>query len=242
MTDPYALSAEFYDVMAMSQWRNLGPAVARALSSADASHGPLLEVGAGTGLSTKVIADAVPGAHIIAVEPSAGMRIALTSRLMNQPGLAERVTVEPVPVDRVELPPTLCAAAVVGVVGYLEPSVRAWLWSALAERLGPGAPVVVDVMALPMPMKVPTMRVANARIGELDYEVFLAGEPADKTSQRWSMTYKVLRRGQELRTFHTEHVWQVFGIDHVIREAESAGFRGTKLTPHMAVLSRAAAA
>lgn len=239
MTDPYALSAEFYDIMAASQWQTAGPMVAEALAATDASKGPILEVGAGTGLSTKVIAEAVQEADIIAVEPSAAMRSALTSRLMADPELAKRVTVESEGIADIELPEQLSAAVVVGVVGYIEPEDRAVLWNHLAERLPPGAPVVVDVMALPKPMRVPNMNIARATIGTNEYRVSIAGEPADREgAQQWTMGYEILKHGRKVRSFETSHVWQTFSIDDVIDEAAPAGFEGTKITPHMAVLTR----
>lgn len=239
MMDPYALSAEFYDIMAASQWQTAGPMVAEALANADPTNGPILEVGAGTGLSTKVIADAVPGAEIIAVEPSPAMRSALTSRLMTDPDLAKRVTVESEGIAEIDLPDRLCAAIVVGVVGYIEPEDRIELWNTLAQRLPQGAPVIVDVMALPKPMKVPPMSIARATIGANEYRVSISGEPADKEGcQHWTMGYEILRQGQKIRSFETEHVWQTFSIDEVIDEISPAGFEGTKITPHMAVLTR----
>jgi SAM-dependent methyltransferase len=52
----------------------------------------VLEIGAGTGLITTSLADWTP-AEIFALEPSAGMRAVLLSRLSSRPELLERVTV-----------------------------------------------------------------------------------------------------------------------------------------------------
>jgi 16S rRNA A1518/A1519 N6-dimethyltransferase RsmA/KsgA/DIM1 with predicted DNA glycosylase/AP lyase activity len=52
----------------------------------------ILEIGAGTGLITTSMADWTP-AEIFALEPSAGMRGILLSRLSSRPELLERVTV-----------------------------------------------------------------------------------------------------------------------------------------------------
>jgi ubiquinone/menaquinone biosynthesis C-methylase UbiE len=54
----------------------------------------ILEIGAGTGLITISLAEWTP-AEIFALEPSAGMRGVLLSRLGARPELLERVTVLP---------------------------------------------------------------------------------------------------------------------------------------------------
>src|SRR5215475_12034380 len=54
----------------------------------------ILEIGAGSGLITTSLADWTPG-EIFALEPSAGMRGILLSRLSSQPDLLNRVTVLP---------------------------------------------------------------------------------------------------------------------------------------------------
>ena len=57
-------------------------------------RGSVLEIGAGTGLITTSLAGWTP-AEIFALEPSAGMRAVLLSRLASCPELLERVTVLP---------------------------------------------------------------------------------------------------------------------------------------------------
>jgi hypothetical protein len=56
----------------------------------------ILEIGAGTGLITTSLAEWTP-AEIFALEPSAGMRGILLSRLSSRPELLDRVTVLPLP-------------------------------------------------------------------------------------------------------------------------------------------------
>ena len=52
------------------------------LAGADPSAGPMLDLGAGTGLSTVALADAVPDATILAVEPSPALRAAVLPALL----------------------------------------------------------------------------------------------------------------------------------------------------------------
>lgn len=108
--DDDAVAAEYYDLWAADYWRELGPALTAALAGVDVSAGPVLDLGAGTGLGRLVVADALRGARVVAVEPSRAMRAGLTARLMTRPDLHERVTMLPVDLARTPWPERLCAA------------------------------------------------------------------------------------------------------------------------------------
>jgi predicted O-methyltransferase YrrM len=92
MSDQYRESAEYIDVMSRVAWQELGPLLAGALTTAKPVSGPVVDLGAGTGLGTLVIAKALPEAEIIAVEPSSGLRAVLLSKVYDDPDLARRVT------------------------------------------------------------------------------------------------------------------------------------------------------
>jgi predicted O-methyltransferase YrrM len=74
----YRESAEYVDIMSRDAWRELGPLLAEALEGV---AGPVVDLGAGSGLGTLVIAKALPEAEIIAVEPSSGLRAVLLSKV-----------------------------------------------------------------------------------------------------------------------------------------------------------------
>jgi SAM-dependent methyltransferase len=101
----------------------------------------ILEIGAGTGLITTSIADWTP-AEIFALEPSAGMRAVLLSRLSSRPGLLERVTVLACDALSVQLDEPVEAAVMINVMYALEPDYRKRLWPVLAARLEPGGLLV----------------------------------------------------------------------------------------------------
>ncbi|NUT85004.1 class I SAM-dependent methyltransferase [Pseudomonas corrugata] len=221
--DPYALSAEFYDVLCEQQWLQRRGPIAQALRSVD-PEGVILDVGAGTGPCVQVIADALPGARIIAVEPSAAMRAALVGRIMRNADLRQRVTVLAGSLDQVSLPPRLAAAVICGTIGYLDGAQRRQLWQQLAERLDERGIVIVDVMMLKAPQTVPLMQVANTRIGDHDYRVALQGEPAGGDLMHWTLDYQVLAGEQVIRRFQADHHWHTFGLEQVAEEAGLAGF------------------
>lgn len=85
-------------------WDGLGAALAHALAGSAPSAGPMADLDAGRGLSTVAIADALPTADILAVEPLPSMRAVLLSRLRGRPDLRTRVSVVAATVERAELP------------------------------------------------------------------------------------------------------------------------------------------
>ncbi len=215
--DMYGPPAEFYDLLAAPAWARLGPLLRRALDRVDPGHGPLLDIGAGTGLSTETAADAVPGAQLLAVEPSAGMRIALSTRLACRPALAERVTVTAGTANDARLPLRLCAAVALGVVGHLASAERAALWRLLSERLAPGAPVVVDVLSRTAPPTRAPLRLATRRVGALTYESWSEG-----ADDGWTLTYRV-RDGETIVREHAVPLpWSGIGLDDLAEEAGAA--------------------
>ncbi|PWU30666.1 class I SAM-dependent methyltransferase [Pseudomonas sp. RW407] len=222
-SDPYALSAEFYDVLSEQQWLKRRDSISAALQEID-PQGLILDVGAGTGPCVQVIADALPQARILAVEPSAAMRAALLGRLMRSADLRQRVTVLAGTLEQVTLPPQLSAAVICGTLGYLDVLQRQCLWQQLSERLDERGIVIVDVMMLDTPQPVPLMQVACAEIGEHLYRVFLQGEPAGGDLMHWTLDYQVLAGNSVVRRFSAKHDWHTFGLEQVAQEAGVAGF------------------
>jgi SAM-dependent methyltransferase len=102
----------------------------------------ILEVGAGTGLITTSLADWTP-AEIFALEPSAGMRGVLLSRLTSRPELLSRVTVLPCDALSVKLDDPAEAVVMINVMYSLEPDYRRRLWPVLAASLQAGGLLVL---------------------------------------------------------------------------------------------------
>ncbi|WDV50229.1 class I SAM-dependent methyltransferase [Streptomyces coeruleorubidus] len=232
-SDLYGAAAEFYALLAAPTWARLGPLLHRALDGVEPGHGPLLDLGAGTGLSTEVAADAVLRAQVLAVEPSAGMRVALSTRLACRPALAGRVTVTVTAgtLRDARLPRRLCAAVALGVVGHRAPAERASLWRPLSEHLAPGAPAVVDVLDRTAPPTRAPLRPATRRVGDLDHESWSEG-----ADDGWTLTYRV-RDGETVVREHTVPLpWSGVGIATPAEEAAAAGLVCTPLAPDFAVL------
>lgn len=221
--DTYEQVAEYYDLMALERWQQLGPALLAAFAGVDPAAGPLLDLGAGTGLITVALADALPGMAIVAVEPSRAMRTALIARLVTRADLPGRITVFPADFATVELPPRLGGAVALGMLGHLAHAERRALWRVLAERLAPGAPAVIEIQPPSRPVPVPLARFTHIRVGEHDYEGWARAEPVGPDRLRWTMTYRTLHGDRLIDERVAESVFLTLGADEMEDEARAAG-------------------
>src|SRR5690606_34996232 len=123
--------------------------------------------------------------------PSRAMRTALHTRLLLDPRLAGRVTVDPRPLKDA-LPDRVCAVVLSAVLGHLDEIDRYRLSRFAAERVPAGAPVVVDVLPPYRPIVVEPVRYAAIPVGRFTYEGWQSGVPAGERLMRWTMSYRVL--------------------------------------------------
>lgn len=230
-SDTYAEIAEFYDLVGTSLWVRKAPVLAAALRHARPDYGPIVDIGAGTGLSTETIARAVPGATIIAAEPSTSMRIALATRIAVRE-LTSRVTIVPEPVHTLTFPDRLGGVVAYGVLGHLSDADRSRLLTTLGQRLAPGAPAVIELLDETAPPTRETLRIAHVRVGECEYEVFSSG-----ADDAWTLTYRVLRRGTVQREVHAPMPWADYGIADLAAEADRSNLTCTRIAPDVAVLT-----
>lgn len=221
--DEYAVAAEYYDIWSADYWSQVGPHLATALSDVDPSAGPVVELGAGTGLGTLIVADAVPGARIVAIEPSRAMRSSLTTRIMSRQDLHHRVTILPVDLAHTSWPERLGGFVAMAMLGHLAPVERQQLWGDLGDRLAPGAPAIVLLQPPERPQAVPLTCMTRRRLGELDYEGWGTAVPAGLRTLRWTMTYRVLRDGDLLDERRWSSLFQTVSQDDLATEAAAAG-------------------
>lgn len=236
----YTQPAEFFDLGAREHTDRTGPAVVASLAGIDPEAGPLLDIGAGSGLVTRQVAAAYPDCRIVAAEPSPGMRAILTSRLADSPGTAERVTVLPDAANDLVLPDRLCGVIACGMLGHLEPDRRRALLRELAGRLAPGAPLVVELMGLYTPVSMPPTRLRQASLGDLRYEWWMAGEPAGVERMRLETTWRVLDGTRLVREVRDAYHWHTVTLEQIAQEAglvlEPPPSPHGAAVPHLAVL------
>ncbi|MGW5564599.1 Gfo/Idh/MocA family oxidoreductase [Streptomyces tendae] len=243
---PYTPSAEFFDLVAAEHTATASaPAVAALLADADLSTGPVVDIGAGTGLVTEAVARARPDAEILACEPAVGMRAVLTSRVFSDPDLRSRVTVTADAAPDLDLPDQVSVVLLCGVLGHLDAADRARLWRRLNRRLAPGGLVVVELMQFEEPLTLPDTRLATATAGRHRYEWSFGAAP-DETENgvmRLHSTWRVYREDatEAEREVHDSYRWEPFGLKDVV--AESGMTARTLPTrpgaPPLAVLTRA---
>ncbi|MEU9636772.1 Gfo/Idh/MocA family oxidoreductase [Streptomyces tendae] len=243
---PYTPSAEFFDLVAAGHTATASaPAVAALLADADLSTGPVVDIGAGTGLVTEAVARARPDAEILACEPAVGMRAVLTSRVFSDPDLRSRVTVTADAAPDLDLPDQVSVVLLCGVLGHLDADGRARLWRRLNRRLAPGGLVVVELMQFEEPLTLPESRLATATAGRHRYEWSFGAAP-DETENgvmRLHSTWRVYREDatEAEREVHDSYRWEPFGLKDVV--AESGMTARTLPTrpgaPPLAVLTRA---
>ncbi|GAA2649302.1 hypothetical protein GCM10010412_014360 [Nonomuraea recticatena] len=188
-SDQYAVAVPFYDL-----WHEDGhvPEIREKLPAL--VKGSVLEIGAGTGLITEVIADATDG-EIFALEPSLGMRSVLLSRLAGRRELLERVTVLPYGALDVELDEPVDMIVMIAVLYSIED--RASLWATLARQLVPGGRLVFNFREREAPTPGDDAEMASYRVGRHTYELW--GRTLEVEGERISARFRyVIRHGGEV--------------------------------------------
>lgn len=209
MRDEYGDSAEFIDILSRSVWEMLGPILTDVLRGVDTAAGPVVDVGAGSGLGTEVIARALPAARILAVEPTSGLRGVLLAKLMSDEDLRRRVTVLAADLSSARLPERLGAVVAMNMLGHLDPAERRAFWALLAERLAPGGRAVVNLLPPLEPVAVPTIQSAGVAIGQHLYEGWSRAEPAGTDALTWHMTYRVFDGDRITSSVTADYHWWV---------------------------------
>ena len=216
----YDLAAPYLHVLSSGMWDSLRPRLVAALAGAP-RDGHAVDLGAGSGLATEILLRALQDAPVLAVEPSASLRGVLLGRL-HGPDTVDRLTVVPAGAGEVELPASLSAVVAMNMIGHLDPEARARLWAAVAPRLLPGAPLVVNaqwpseaVDVAPMTMEV--------RQGEAVYGVTVQARPTAADRILWTMDYSTYQGDRVLDEARTTYDWWIVTVGDLAAELRSAG-------------------
>ena len=225
-TEPYAAVSEFVEIALAPAWTELDTQLTDALRSAPAApDAAVVDIGAGGGRGVLAAARALPSGSIVAVEPSAPLRAVLLSRLALDPALRERTTVLATDLAGAELPARWSAALVLNMAGHLDPPERRGLWRTAAERLLPGAPLLVTVQPPFAVTTVPEMDWGRVRVGAHTLTTSGSAEPDGPDSVRWTIAYRVLDGERLLREERLEHRWYVQDPVGLTVELADAGLR-----------------
>lgn len=222
--DPYAVPAEFYDVVTREHWESFGPRLEALLAGVDPRMGPVVDLGAGTGLSTRSILNAVPDADVVAIEPSPSMRAVLRARFTVDREASARVTVDPRAYKPGRLPRKASAIVAVSMLGHLPEPDRSGLLKDARSALPAGGLLVVELQPPPVPMRIEPTLMATGQLGTHRYEGWCRAEPDGDDTMLWHMTYKVFDQTTlvDERTFET--VWWTVSRDGFVLQARAEGF------------------
>ncbi len=218
----YDRSVQYLHLLSVPVWGPLRERLTAVLSGVDPAAGTVLEFGPGSGLGTEVVLDTVPNAPVLAAEPSAALRSVLLARLAAHPH-APRLTVYPGGAAEVPLPERLAAVVGLHMVGHLPPADRRRLWSALTERLAPGAPVAFNVQPPDTAVAVPEFPPMTVTVGRFTYQGTGSAEPTGPDSVRWHMRYATLDGDTVLDEATAEYEWWVLSAERLAAEFTAAG-------------------
>lgn len=228
--ESYAVNAQFYEVIFPQQHR---AAVTADLLAALARDAPVIEIGAGTGLFTAAIAEHLtPGTELIAVEPSAVMRAAFTTRMVDHPRAADVTLVAgsaltaAVPDD---LPP-LGALVLLHVLTHLSAAERAAVWDRFVPALRDGGVVVVDPQWPEAPQDVPASVSPGRTLGRYRYDTVVsavARQDAPGTME-WQMTYRTILGQRVIDEQTVRFPSQVVSRETLDRELADRGLKAVE--------------
>lgn len=228
-TDPYQASASMYDLMAMNVRGEQVAALKSLTRYLFPQHGPILDIGAGSGLNTAYMLEHLPGAEICALEPSAAMRSLFLARLATRPEWFPRVTIRPEDFFSTTLPREIGGAVILGVLGHFDPGERAALFAELADRLDRGSAALIDLQAPERPVRIKPYEFSVATIGELSYRGIAQGWPIDDEQMRWEMTYLTLEGERVLIEDTAEYTFRHPHPETIRTEASNVGLALTQL-------------
>ncbi|WP_053078642.1 class I SAM-dependent methyltransferase [Methylobacterium tarhaniae] len=222
--DAYAQTAELYEILSEQHWSERRDSILRTLADAAGMTGHVVDIGAGTGRGTALIADHIPHVSVMAIEPSASMRVGLMTRVFANRTMRDRVTVCDRRFQEAELPSRLSAAFAFGSIGFLGRQDRRAFWLRLQRCLDEEGFVFADLMRVGAPQVVDETRVASADVGEQRYEIWLSGRPGAQDTIVWTMRCEILRGSRIVRRFIIEREWHAFGLSQLADEAREANF------------------
>ncbi len=222
-SDGYAATASMYDLMSAGAHPARLAALEALLAVLRPEAGPILDVGAGSGLNAVAILERIPDARVLAVEPSPSMRALLLAKLAARPEWFDRVTVRPEDFFSAPLPERIGGAILLGVLGHFDPGERAAVIAELADRLPGGGGALFDLQEPGRPRRIEPDEVTVARIGELEYRCIAEGWPVDDELMRWRMSYLTVEGERIVLEDTVEHGYHHPSAARVAAEAAQVG-------------------
>lgn len=218
----YAVSAQYYDLFASLGRAKIEERIATALKGLDTNAGPILDVGAGTGRSTSLIASTLPGSEIFAIEPDQAMRAALMMRIVLDEDLERRVTVLPCDILEAPLPNQISGALLSASLVHFDPRARSMLWKLLAERLVPSGRAIIEIQC-GTAEDIADTPLGEFAIGRAKYRASASARKIAEDRQAWRIEYVASLDGDILSQDIVSYDCWAVSTESVVKEAVSAG-------------------
>ncbi len=227
--DSYAAAAGAYDLFAAASRPAQQAALDAFLPQLRPDHGPILDVGAGSGTGVATVLGRLPTARVLALEPSPAMRSLALGRIAAHPEWFARVTVRPESFFLASLPERIGGAILLGVIGHFDAGERAAVLAELAARLPAGGGVLLDLPEPGRPRRVEPYAFTAATVGEITYRGVAEAWAVDTELMRWRTSYLSLDGERVLTEDTVEHYYRHPAPGILAAEAEQVGLRAEPL-------------
>jgi SAM-dependent methyltransferase len=215
----YEVTAEFYDLLQAVSYRKTAERLLdRWLGEPRIG---VLDVGAGTGIATALLARRC-SVTVHAIEPASSMRTVMLSRLAGRSELLPHVRVHAVPVERLDLSRAADFAICLNTLSTLDATARAEALRALSGLLVPGGRLVVQ-----RPPSEPGPEHGSLPSWCLGGDIYsgdIACTVTGERSLRWRFTYRVARDGVIIRECAETFDGFLTSADEFASELTAAGF------------------
>lgn len=220
--DFYADNAEWYGAL-VAAWQEGTETGVRALLGT--ISGDVVDIASGVG-SCLPLLRGLGAERLFAVEPSQSMRAGLMTTVASDSDLMARTTViaAAFPDALDQLPPQWSAVVMLNAIGHLDEENRGRLWSALRDRLVPGACFVVSLQPPDKVTAIPWTDFGTVRVGEHRLQTRGRAEPLDDARVVWTMEWSLRdAAGQILVTRSATHAWWALSRADLTAEAAARG-------------------
>lgn len=226
----YGNSVEFYEIAALSQSMNIENILKKFSEMTKLNEGIILDIGAGTGKTTLEMAKLVPDKSLIALEPSAYMRIAFMAKLMESKDKLSQITILPYSIEQYSFEEEISGILCMGVLGHLNMEERKHLWKILDDKLKKNVPILIEVLD-PRFLEIKKgTRIAVAFQGRLRYETYVTDVKYSSGKRwEWLLTYRVSYGEKIINEVNSPMWWNYDRIEDILTELAQVNFRGIKL-------------
>lgn len=234
--DAYAATATAYDLFTLPNRPIIETAIEAFLPALRPEHGPILDIGAGSGANSARLLERCDTGDIVALEPSRAMRSLLLGRIAAHPEWFSRITVRPESFFDADLPRSIGGALALGVIGHFDAGERAAVFAELARRLPSGGAVLLDEPEPAPAHRVEPAEFTVATVGTITYRCIAEAWPQDGETMRWRVTYLSLEGERVLTEDTVEHRYFHPAREVLRNEAKRAGFTARALPTSSHVL------